>query len=80
MYVFENNIPRCAPMWAELTFVCSIYNCDKVNNVTVRYDEGYILQTNYMHNLKTYLIDRIHVVTFNYVTIKSWFQRTKTKL
>ena len=54
--------------------------CDKVNNVTVRYDEGYILQTNYMHNLKTYLIERIHVVTFNSVTIKSWFQRTKTKL
>ena len=26
MYVFENNIPRCAPVWAELTFVCSIYN------------------------------------------------------
>jgi hypothetical protein len=22
VYVFENNIPRCAPMWAELTFVC----------------------------------------------------------
>jgi hypothetical protein len=26
VYVFENNIPRCAPMWAELTFLCSIYN------------------------------------------------------
>ena len=24
--VFENNIPRCARMWAELKFVCSIYN------------------------------------------------------
>ena len=26
VYVFENNIPQCAPMWAELTFVRSIYN------------------------------------------------------
>jgi hypothetical protein len=26
VYVFENNIPRWVPEWAELTFVCSIYN------------------------------------------------------